>query len=214
MLAPIEKITRRISGADYPTFSAVYLYIEILKKSFVSQLNKGETKQQYLNLIYGYNSDKDKSTDDSSSSVSDDNDTPSCGTRRHCIQQGTNIDNNNKVEYLPSINPSGLLQRVRAAIFLSLNKLWTIPSDAALMASTLDPWFKIFQWAPDQLADARRLLERIGLNEDPIKWWQSHKAKLPILAQLARKYLSIPATSVPSERLFSDANNHVTSKRT
>ncbi|RIB11753.1 hypothetical protein C2G38_2202656 [Gigaspora rosea] len=52
------------------------------------------------------------------------------------------------------------------------------------------------------------------LNEDPIKWWQLHKASFPILVQLARKYLSIPASSVPSERLFSDIDNHITSKRT
>ena len=56
-------------------------------------------------------------------------------------------------------------------------------------------------------------LDSISLNEDPAKWWQLHKSGLPILAQLARKYLSIPATSVPSERLFSNAGNHITAKR-
>ena len=49
---------------------------------------------------------------------------------------------------------------------------------------------------------------------DPLKWWQDHRSSYPILAQLARKYLSIPSTSVSSERLFSDASNHISAKRT
>ncbi|GBB88411.1 hypothetical protein RclHR1_00150007 [Rhizophagus clarus] len=44
------------------------------------------------------------------------------------------------------------------------------------------------------------------------EWWNNHKVEFPIIVQLAQKYLIIPATSVPSERLFSDAGNHITSK--
>jgi hypothetical protein len=49
---------------------------------------------------------------------------------------------------------------------------------------------------------------------DPLIWWKDHKESYKILSKLAQKYLAIPATSVPSERLFSDARNHISSKRT
>ncbi|XP_069476344.1 E3 SUMO-protein ligase ZBED1-like [Ambystoma mexicanum] len=42
-------------------------------------------------------------------------------------------------------------------------------------------------------------------NEDPLIWWKQHQKELPILSHLAQKYLCIPATSVPSERVFSSS---------
>jgi len=38
---------------------------------------------------------------------------------------------------------------------------------------------------------------------DPLKWWQLNSVRYPCVSVLARKYLSIPATSVPSEKAFS-----------
>ena len=51
-------------------------------------------------------------------------------------------------------------------------------------------------------------------NTDPFHWWRNHKKQFPILSELARRFLIIPATSVPSEWLFSDAGNNMTNKRT
>lgn len=48
---------------------------------------------------------------------------------------------------------------------------------------------------------------------DPVKWWKTYCVQLPFLSSLARKYLCIPATSVPSERAFSVSGNIITSKR-
>jgi len=39
---------------------------------------------------------------------------------------------------------------------------------------------------------------------DPFIWWRERKEELPTLSILASKYLCLGATSVPSERLFSD----------
>ena len=40
---------------------------------------------------------------------------------------------------------------------------------------------------------------------NPFKWWGEHKARFPILAQLAKRFLSGTATSVLSKWLFSQA---------
>ena len=39
-------------------------------------------------------------------------------------------------------------------------------------------------------------------DNDPLKWWKSTTNELPLLCQLARRYLAIQATSSPSKRLF------------
>ena len=52
-----------------------------------------------------------------------------------------------------------------------------------------------------------------GKETDPLEWWSLHKKKFPILSSIARKYLGICATSVHSERLFSDVGNNITNKR-
>ncbi len=65
----------------------------------------------------------------------------------------------------------------------------------------------------DELVGYHQLPE-IPLHSDPLVWWNEKKEQFPVLARLARKYLAVSATSTASERLFSDAGNILTNKRT
>lgn len=53
----------------------------------------------------------------------------------------------------------------------------------------------------------------IPKDKDPLKWWKENETRFPALAVVAKSYLAAPATSTPSERLFSAAGNIVTKKR-
>ena len=53
-------------------------------------------------------------------------------------------------------------------------------------------------------------LERV---KDPLEWWAAHESKYPSLALLARNVLCIPATSAPTERLFSYAGLTIADNR-
>ena len=57
-------------------------------------------------------------------------------------------------------------------------------------------------------------LEEIDFESNPFTWWCEREEKFPILSLLAKKYLSVYARSTASERLFSDAGNLLTEKRT
>jgi len=47
----------------------------------------------------------------------------------------------------------------------------------------------------------------------PLAQWKANSSTYPRVAQVARRYLSAPSTSVPSERLFSSAGDLSDSRR-
>ena len=54
---------------------------------------------------------------------------------------------------------------------------------------------------------------QMPLEQNFLKWWREHSTIYPILSKLARKYLCLPSTSVPSECLFSISGLIVNEKR-
>lgn len=53
----------------------------------------------------------------------------------------------------------------------------------------------------------------INIDDDPLKHWAEIKISFPRVYKIAMKYLVIPATSVPTERLFSKAGATVSKSR-
>ncbi|KAM3874432.1 E3 SUMO-protein ligase ZBED1-like [Diretmus argenteus] len=58
-----------------------------------------------------------------------------------------------------------------------------------------------------------RAASGIPVDGDPLAWWKSNECKYPHVAMMARRYLAVSATSVPSERVFSTAGDIVTAMR-
>ena len=59
-------------------------------------------------------------------------------------------------------------------------------------------------------------IDEVGLYEadtsrngeiNPLEFWRENERRYPKLSKMARKYLAVPATSAPSERLFSRTGN-------
>lgn len=65
------------------------------------------------------------------------------------------------------------------------------------------------------ILEVRQYIEDAQINRkaDPLKYWQKKEAILPRLAKLAKKHLSLVATSAPSERVFSVAGQLVSERR-
>lgn len=60
---------------------------------------------------------------------------------------------------------------------------------------------------------AYREVDSLPLSENPLSWWMKHEESYPLLACEAKRYLCVPGTSIPSERVFSTAGDIITAKR-
>ena len=45
----------------------------------------------------------------------------------------------------------------------------------------------------------------IDREEPPLGWWKENQHRFPLVSRVARRYLTIPITSTPAERVFSTA---------
>lgn len=87
----------------------------------------------------------------------------------------------------------------------------------ALLGSAYIPETSPLRKTPTENAEDEvtryRKVTTIPLSQNPLTWWSVHAVEFPLLADLAKRYLCIPGTSVPSERVFSTAGDIVTAQR-
>ncbi|XP_077063423.1 E3 SUMO-protein ligase ZBED1-like [Siphateles boraxobius] len=139
-----------------------------------------------------------------------------------------------KVRYISSDKVSDIRARVMSEIEATVSQEQSlsnqdhhgmVPSDVILKKAkkSLGCFFKtspaplssmVLSHAAEAELDSYLVSPTIDSETDPLTWWRLHQVNFPQLSKLARKYLCIPATSSPSERLFSTAGNVVTCQRT
>ena len=64
---------------------------------------------------------------------------------------------------------------------------------------------------PPNMSDTEKKASMAQFN--PLIWWKAHGYCVPTLALLAKRIICVPATSTPSERVFSVAGNLITKQR-
>jgi hypothetical protein len=83
--------------------------------------------------------------------------------------------------------------------------------------NSLSSEYSIREECKDELRNYKRNVARVpmkGKFPDAIGWWKKYDKRFPRLGALAHKYLSIQATSAPSERIFSLAGRIIEDRRT
>lgn len=211
ILSPFEQATRLLSGIKYPTIGFTYPSMYNLKEKLETDFNSSLETNVAKNFRDAILEDlvvrwefplelclKGSFFDPRFKSLDFINSQEKCN---HIISQlkkeYENFKNNN------TFNTSITLDENIDELTTAMGNFWKKKN-----AKTSSP-------IKDEFQHYLNVLELPALEEyDPFLWWATNKNQYPVLHQIAMKYLSIPATSVPSERLFSDAKNLVTSQRT
>ncbi|CAG8554757.1 10929_t:CDS:2, partial [Dentiscutata erythropus] len=147
LLKPFEEITKHVCGSKYPTLNIVYPYVQTLKKKFTPKSEDCESFEAWIDLIYG--SEDQDTSNNSSLSSNNEADILSAGNRRQW-QYAHRSANHNKNRMRYKKHCSGLLEKARAVIFLTLDELWNTSNIMGLKASILDPRFKLLPFATIQ----------------------------------------------------------------
>ncbi|XP_074551526.1 E3 SUMO-protein ligase ZBED1-like [Halichoeres trimaculatus] len=221
VLKPLQEFTDALSGEEYVTLSYVKPVLHLFNESLLaceegdSELCKSIKTSilEYLNSKYS-----DPATTD-------------------LLEMASFVDPRFRATYIPSEKVDALKHRAVLDVEMLLADqsscqppyLLTVPEPAdgegavaPKAKKTLASFFKQ-RTATTTASTLREAIENelssylqsasVESDTDPLKWWKDHEVVFPALSHLAKKYLLVPATSSPSERVFSCSGNIVTCHR-
>lgn len=218
-LGPLLDFTDALSGEDYVSVSYVKPVLHLFNTSMLLTHDEDTdlTKTLKNEMLYYLN---EKYKDDATQELLD---VASC------------LDPRFKMDYINADNKPKVKTRITSEMMECQEEIVSCStevqhkvaetSQAKKAKKSLGSFFKqsgataksVFSVAIKDAVEAELnsylLTPSIDKEEDPLAWWKTHKVSFPHLAKLARKYLCIPATSSPSERVFSTSGNIITCQR-
>ena len=114
-------------------------------------------------------------------------------------------EGNSETQSLPSTHDANASVDVRSSVFHT----FALAAQEEDEANTAEDEFVVIAKQLDEYLSLP-LLNRVA---NPLHWWKEHATQFSHLVKLARKYLATPASSVYSERLFSEYGNIFEEKR-
>ncbi|CAG8706944.1 5843_t:CDS:2 [Rhizophagus irregularis] len=208
LLMPFEEATHEFSGNSYITLSRVIPIIKEMIFDLATEVPSNNDDFLNENTIFGSEALEIQQTD------FDDDEVISNITKK-------------KISIKNPLNTVGILEKIKQNIYNALIYYWDIPNDLGLMAALLDPRYKNLDFLDDD--EKQRIVQKLRselggvktstsepLNNPstPLNAESSMRSHKEYRQRIAQKYLAVPATSVSSERLFSDAGNLINTKRT
>ncbi|XP_048037844.1 E3 SUMO-protein ligase ZBED1-like [Megalobrama amblycephala] len=221
-LKPLLEFTDALSGESYVTVSYVKPVLHLFQSSLLArQENDTPLTQSIKASILDYLREKysDPSTND-------------------LLDMAGLVDPRFKITYCTEKKVDAIKSRAITEMEAMLYETdqgtaelaASLPQDATTVSQPEEPLRKkslgsFFKTAATSSAtlSQRELIEKelsaylqsvnVDSEANPLQWWKDHEEMFPNLKNVAKKYLCVPATSSPSERVFSTSGNIVTCHR-
>jgi hypothetical protein len=213
-LKPFFDFTEVMSGSDYPTLGTLLLLLDHLSDHIITTISKTKTLwikevAQEMNIKFSSISENLYNTSAYLALILD----PRYKTQMIL----DNISEDDLKELL--VNEFNSYQNLE-----NLEKLSDEDNDDSILGGNKRKSIGLLDHMLQKKKKTNNSHTRNEINEylmtplepsniNPCEWWRNHKLQYPLLSKIARYYIGIPSTSVPSEQAFSKSGELISKKR-